>query len=301
MRKSDQQALTTRQLADALGVSESSIKRWVDEGEIRASKTAGGHRRIPLPAALAFVRRHNVVPANPSALNLLAIPEFGNVDLDAQTQFLNALASDDLNRSRAILQGRFLAGAEISQLADQLIRPALVRFGETWNASPDGILKEHRAVQLCLQLADELRGWIAPVPSDAFNAITSGFPDDPFLLPPLLASLTLREARLNALNIGPHTPFSTLAVAIRRYDAKLCAISASTRFSSRSNADWLALREVAATEGCAIILGGRCLSSIPAANMDGFHTASSLVELAAFAKAMVHSAKPPAAKPPRRK
>jgi hypothetical protein len=182
-----------------------------------------------------------------------------------------------------------------------LIRPAFVRLGELWNTSPDGILKEHRAVQICLQLADELRGWIAPLPSNASNAITCGFPDDPFILPALLASLTLRESRLNALNIGPNTPFSTLALAIRRYDAKLCAISASTRFPPRANAEWLALRDVAAAEGCAIVVGGRCLSSIPATHLDGVHTAGSLVELAAFAKAMVHSSKPPAAKSPRRK
>ena len=38
--------LSPKELADAIGVSESSIKRWVDNGEIQATKTSGGHRRI---------------------------------------------------------------------------------------------------------------------------------------------------------------------------------------------------------------------------------------------------------------
>ena len=32
--------------AALIGVSESTLKRWVDAGHIRAEKTAGGHRRI---------------------------------------------------------------------------------------------------------------------------------------------------------------------------------------------------------------------------------------------------------------
>src|SRR5687768_18525459 len=55
-RASGGSLLTTRDLALAMGVSESSIKRWADEGEIRAARTVGGHRRIPLPEALRFVR-----------------------------------------------------------------------------------------------------------------------------------------------------------------------------------------------------------------------------------------------------
>jgi len=37
--------LSPRELAEALGVSESSLKRWVDAGKIAASRTEGGHRR----------------------------------------------------------------------------------------------------------------------------------------------------------------------------------------------------------------------------------------------------------------
>ncbi len=42
------QLLTPKQVARAIQVSESSIKRWCDRGTIPAEYTAGGHRRIPL-------------------------------------------------------------------------------------------------------------------------------------------------------------------------------------------------------------------------------------------------------------
>ena len=46
--------LTTRQVAEALSVSESSVKRWCDQGAIPTIRTVGGHRRIPLDGLLRF-------------------------------------------------------------------------------------------------------------------------------------------------------------------------------------------------------------------------------------------------------
>ncbi len=37
--------LTTREVAEMLGVGTTSVKRWSEEGRLRAFKTAGGHRR----------------------------------------------------------------------------------------------------------------------------------------------------------------------------------------------------------------------------------------------------------------
>ncbi|MEO6025381.1 MAG: helix-turn-helix domain-containing protein, partial [Candidatus Binatia bacterium] len=64
--------LSTRSLAHALGVSESSIKRWVDDGTIRSARTVGGHRRIPRVDAIRFVRATRASVVHPEILGLAA-------------------------------------------------------------------------------------------------------------------------------------------------------------------------------------------------------------------------------------
>src|SRR4030095_13667767 len=62
--------LTPKELADAIGASESSLRRWVDSGDIRMSRTAGGHRRIPLREAIRFVRAIGATVVRPDILGL---------------------------------------------------------------------------------------------------------------------------------------------------------------------------------------------------------------------------------------
>ncbi|MHC4811387.1 MAG: excisionase family DNA-binding protein, partial [Planctomycetota bacterium] len=66
--------LSPRELAAAIGVSESTLKRWTDDGLINATRTAGGHRRIPLAEAIRFVRATRTRVVNPTILQLGDLP-----------------------------------------------------------------------------------------------------------------------------------------------------------------------------------------------------------------------------------
>jgi excisionase family DNA binding protein len=53
-------ALTTTQAARLLGVSDQTIANWVDQGQLPAGRTGGGHRRIEPDDLVAFLVKQNL-------------------------------------------------------------------------------------------------------------------------------------------------------------------------------------------------------------------------------------------------
>lgn len=253
--------LTTRQLADAIGASESSVKRWVDRGEIGGFRTAGGHRRIPVAEAVGFLRRTGAPLAKPRALGLAWLPQRGPADHGAAERLFESLREDDTGSAGALITGRFLSGAGVAEIGDQMIRPALARIGELWLDGPEGILFEHRAVDTCVRVVSRLSDWLPAIPRGAPSAVSAAGPTDPYILPPLLAGLTLRECGVRARNLGPLAPAETIALAVERYGVSACALSFSV--PAGDEAAWALLFGRLDAGGALLFLGGRAAGSLP--------------------------------------
>jgi excisionase family DNA binding protein len=91
--------VTLQEAATTLGVSQSRLRRWSDEGRIEAVRTAGGHRRFPLDAvrrlAAELGTRPGVRPAAPPAEPLPVLAQ----RLTAGGHELAAAAAASLYRS----------------------------------------------------------------------------------------------------------------------------------------------------------------------------------------------------------
>ena len=62
--------MSPRDFARVIGVSESSVKRWIDAGEIPARVTRGGHRRVDFLPALKALEKTGRRAVKPSFLGL---------------------------------------------------------------------------------------------------------------------------------------------------------------------------------------------------------------------------------------
>lgn len=273
--------LSTRDLADALGVSESSLKRWVDAGKIAASRTEGGHRRIALPEAMRFIRDSGTPVARPELLDLPEITRGGDERL------LTHLVAGDGVAARGWLMARYLEGATIAELSDGPIREAMHALGELWRHDDNGVFLEHRGTDACLQAVAQLRSVIKPrTPNTiALGGAPSG---DPYLLATQLASMVVTEAGMRAVNLGPDTPPSAFAHAVAEFRPRLVWLSITTPLAparSRSLARWLAELPTTIT----VVLGGQeahTLAKAPPRVRRG----SSLKELAEIAGTLVRRA-----------
>ena len=62
--------VSPKQVARAIGVSESSLKRWCDQGLIKTVRTAGGHRKMDIAEVLRYVREQDHKLVSPEILGL---------------------------------------------------------------------------------------------------------------------------------------------------------------------------------------------------------------------------------------
>ena len=130
------QSFSPRQLARAAGVSESSVKRWCDQGLIPTQKTAGGHRRLA-DAASEFLRH-----SHPDArFELLGLPPRPAKGLWLPTISI-ALISGSEDMCRQIVFDLHYRGERASRIFDTVIAPAFVCVGQGWECNKDEVFQE---------------------------------------------------------------------------------------------------------------------------------------------------------------
>jgi hypothetical protein len=129
-------------------------------------------------------------------------------------------------------------------------------------------------------------------PSSAPAAITAAGPDDPYLLPPLLASLCLAEQGWRTMNLGPDTPFETILVAGARYHAALCGVSVSVAQPPDSGRVWSDFALNLKRRGIELVMGGRCMDTLPASLGGRVHVFGFVTELAEFAAKRIRPGPP---------
>src|SRR6516225_6838011 len=119
--------LSTIQAAEALNVSVSTVKRWVDEGVLPAHRTAGGHRKLLRAEVLALARQGDLPRGDLAMLGTISARNRA-VDLGATAaELASALLDGRGEEVRAIIRRAYGSGVAVETLADRVIAPALAR------------------------------------------------------------------------------------------------------------------------------------------------------------------------------
>ncbi len=233
-------SFTPKQVAVALQVSESSVKRWCDQGAIRTDRTLGGHRRIPLPFLLEFLEATNRRLVDPSAIGLDPTqPLFGSDSSVRQkqalvaeepamlAQFEKALLAGDESTCRKIVSNWFAQHGGITSLADNLLSVAFKSIGDRWECGTVEIYQERRGCEICCQLIHELRRLLPEPQGYAPLAMGGTASGDQYQLPNQLAEIVFRENGWRTISLGTNIPFASLLSAARKHMPKVFWLSVS--------------------------------------------------------------------------
>lgn len=255
------QVFSPRQVARAIGASESSIKRWCDRGVLPTIKTAGGHRRLPIAGILDFVRTENHQLAHPEILGLPS--DLGNVPHsieEAEQRFKQSLVQGDYAESRRLVLQLFLAQTPIGRMFDRVFAPTFHSMGEDWCDGNLEIFEERRGCELATRLIYELRSMMKLPGETAPSAMCASGEGDFYELPPRMVELVLVENGWNAAPLGSGIPFESMVRAVERHSPRLFCLSVShiedqTEFVKQ----YPRLREACGSK-TALVVGGRALT-----------------------------------------
>jgi excisionase family DNA binding protein len=295
--KTETKYISTAQAARSLGVSVSTVKRWVDEGVLPAQKTAGGHRKLLRAEVLALARK-GVVPNADVADLVLPSGRRGRVDItDLRQSLMEAMLRGDAGEVRALVRRGYDAGLFLETLADAVISPAMEQIGHGWETANIAVWQEHRGTLAIVAALFDLHADIAQRAERQRPIALGGAPEgDPYVLASLLAQLVLIDAGWEAINLGPNTPLTSFADAIRQLRPRLVWLSVSHLADSAAFVRNFGVLQAAAAEaGAAVVVGGRALVEPIRSRLPYTSHGDGLAHLAAFART-VH----PRPKRPRR-
>lgn len=250
--------LSPKDLAESLGVSESSVKRWVDEGRLPSARTPKGHRRIDVDDALRFIRETRLPVERPDLLGLpTARLDAPSSPAEATSRLHAALVEGRADAVMTLTVAHFLSGASLAAFVDGPLHEAMERVGELWHDGQEGIFLEHRATNLCLDALREVSRLIE-VPANAPLALTATPPGDRSTLPTAALACVLAGEGFRAVNLGAETPTGALLSAIQWHAPRLVCLSithAENRKQLSSDLERLASKLL--SRGAHLAVGGR--------------------------------------------
>jgi excisionase family DNA binding protein len=301
---SDQSAyLSTVKAAEALDVSVSTVKRWVDEGVLPAHRTAGGHRKLLRAEVLALARQGEMPRGD---LAVLSVPQSPTPDAGLETvaaALLDALLHGQGAETTAIIRHAYLSGIAIETLADEVIAPVMAKVGHDWETARIDIWQEHRVTQLCAAALFDLKDELQVRAERNRPVAIGGAPEgDPYLLATLLAQLVLLDAGWEVVQLGPNTPLPSLSEAVQDLSPRLVWLSVSyLRDAAEFIDSYGTLYRVAEPRGVAVAIGGRGLAEDIRTAVPYTTYGDGLCHLAAFAHTLHPRPKPPRRGRPRKR
>lgn len=215
---------TTTDVARALNVGVSSVKRWTDEGALKSVKTVGGHRRYTLTAVHDFAASRgfdtSTLPAPPPEPDAGGSEDFSSIRRD----LLEALEHGDAWRARSLIAYNATIVRDRASFLDQVVAGALFTIGERWKDGSWSVDLEHRASYLIAEVLDRMRP--TALPANDSLALLACPPDNLHDLPLRMIRLILEWNNWHTEYLGAAVPWSDLDRAVTRSTPGIVLLSA---------------------------------------------------------------------------
>ncbi len=297
---SAEETYTPKQLARALQVSESSVKRWCDRGDIRTDKTVGGHRRIPKRSFLEFLRETNRRLVRPDELFAGEYTPIGDErktagdpmqDLQEDQQIRDHLArslvSGNEPECRRAISAWCAQHSSIASLGDELLCPVLREIGEGWRCGEVDVFQERLGCDICARLIHDLRRSFGEPNASAPLAMGGTPSGDHYQLSNQMVELVFRESGWRTIAVGTNLPFESLLAAAHAHQPRVFWLSVSYIECERTFLETFRAFSSGLPTSTLLVVGGRALHEEIRPSMTFSAHCDSLKQLAMLSKTML--------------
>jgi len=257
-------SLSTQEVAALLNVTETTVKRWADEGRIPCSRTIGGHRKFILSNIIEFASRNGIAlrggtppDLEDSSMQLLRL----GVELHDYEKLAEVLFQESLKADREPLF-QFLTfvyehGISFAEIADYVVRPAFARIGELWSAGQLAIDQEHGASEALIEALIRFAPELHQKPRNGYSAVCASPSTELHEIGLRTIAYTLESEGWRVRYLGHNTPLDSLRSFVRTAAPDLVCLSL-TRFDHQDSTiqEIRTLSTELHAKGAKLVLGG---------------------------------------------
>lgn len=224
--------MSTQEVAGLLAVTETTVKRWSDDGLIPCLKSPGGHRKFRLPDLIEFAEKHGY-KLSESIMPPVKKEQMESIQFAIHTQnyykisqlLFDEALHDDPEALYRLLHYLSKHNVKLSTLADEILRPLMVRIGDLWVKGKLRVDQEHRASRAVMQAITRLSPQLHKKPPLGRTAICACPEGDHHEIGLLSLSFALQAEGFDIVLIGSDTPTDVLVTAIRKHKPDLFCLS----------------------------------------------------------------------------
>jgi excisionase family DNA binding protein len=257
--------IATREVASMLGVTETTVKRWADEGVIPCVRTPGGHRKFLLKDVVSFAEQQGLTVAGvqPPPMNAEQTEQLrlGVALLDFK-RIADVLREEALQADRQGLLSLllYLTKNHISLpvIADEVIRPAFVEIGELWVKGRLGVNQEHAATQAMLEALIRVAADLHRKPGKEMAVVCAGPEHELHEIGLRCLAYSLEGEGWNVHYIGANTPLDAMLRFLRTTHPQLVCVSVTIARPKRESQEFIRkLNTATRAYGGILIVGGQ--------------------------------------------
>jgi excisionase family DNA binding protein len=257
--------LSTADVARLFDVTETTVKRWADEGTLKCQRTPGGHRKFEIRNVVEFAEKNKFDPV-------------GVIEFMRDDRFSRAVQASVLSRDFPALAGEFVERTTnadqddllplfsylyehkvaLWEIFDLVIRLGMQEIGERWLRGELGVDDEHRATARTAEALAMLMPQVLIKPEKKKSALLAAVGEELHDLGLRCAGYVFEAEGWRIHYLGARTPRSAVLATMKKAPPDVVAISVS--FGDAREATMADLREISAAAheiGAKLAVGGR--------------------------------------------